>query len=260
MTFASVGSLGTVGSSALNQTSLVLTTTATLEAGNVGVVLIAVDNNQTTDGFEGAVSGVQDSAGNIWQRPDAGGVNGEYTNGQGTAQTGIVCSVWFVKAGAQLNSGGTITVSFTNTNVRDASAASAWEFTVTAGAIVIADAVAVLAEDATSNPGSLNVTTVNAECLRIRAVAEENNGLTMTATAGWTKFTDTQSQSGGASVSKVAIHGEFRISTGTGDASDPSGLAVAADLASVYVALREISPARPSRVIAQQAAKRAAFR
>lgn len=235
MAWGSVGSLGTVGSATVNQTSLVLTTTATLEAGNVGVLIISVDNNQTTDGDEGAVSGVQDSAGNIWSK------GREYTNGQGGAQAGVTVSLWFVKATTQLTSGGTITASFTNSASRDASAASAWEFTVSAGATVSVDGGADLAEDAISNPGSLDVTTANAERLRIRAVAEENNGATMTATAGWTKFTDERSTGGGASNTKVAIHGEFQIVTGTNAASDPSGLAANADLASVYVALKAVT-------------------
>lgn len=233
MAWASVGTLGTVGSATANQASLVLTTSAALEAGNVGVVLVAVDNNQTTDGDEGAVSGVVDSAGNTWIK------GREFTNGQGAAQAGIVCSLWYVLAGTTLASGGTITISFTNATSRDASSATAWEYTVAAGSTISVAGTNTLAEDAATNPASLDVTTANAEHLRIRAVAEENNGTTFTQTAGWTKFTDAQSAGGGGSAAKVAIHGEFHISTGTGDASDPSGIAAVADLASVYVALLE---------------------
>jgi hypothetical protein len=94
MAIASVGTLGTAVNTGNNQASIVLTTSATLEAGNLGVIVISVDNNQTTDGDEGAVSGVVDSAGNTWLK------GAEFTNGQGTAQTGATCSVWYVRATA----------------------------------------------------------------------------------------------------------------------------------------------------------------
>lgn len=79
MAFASVGTLGTGLSSGNNQTSLVLTTSAAAEAGNLVVLCVAVDNNQTTDGDSTAVSGITDSAGgNTWTRAK-GFANGNET-------------------------------------------------------------------------------------------------------------------------------------------------------------------------------------
>lgn len=230
MAFASVGSLGTANAGTADQTSLVLTTTATLEAGNLGVIVIAIDNNQTTDGDEGAVSGVVDSAGNTWTK------GAEFTNGQGAAQAGSTCSVWYKRVTTQLASGGTITASFTNSTSRDASAATAWEFTVGAN-VVLEGTPGTLANDG-ADAGSLNVTTANVECLRIRACAAEGNTAGIaTVTSTWTQFTD--SFGGGGGTSGQAASAEFLISTGTGAASDPTLDNTTRDVASVYIALRE---------------------
>jgi hypothetical protein len=233
MAWGSVGTLGTGLNTGNNHSSIVLTTTATLEAGNVGVIIIATQNNQTTDGDEGAVSGVVDSAGNTWSKA------AEFTNGQGTIQTGSVCSVWYVKAGAQLTSGGTITASLTNNSSRDESCCTAWEFTVGAGNFVGVAGTATLANDA-ADPGSLDVTTATSgEYLRIRGTSSELNSVTnWTATDGnWTVFSVTRSANVAAAQS---VRGEHRIVSGTNSASNPT--LASADHASVYVALEELVP------------------
>lgn len=230
MTIASVGSLGTVGSVTADQSTLVLTTSATLEAGNLGVIVIGVDNNQTTDGDEGAVSGVVDSAGNTWTKA------AEFTNGQGAAKAGATCSVWYCRAATQLTSGGTITATFTNNTSRDAAAATAWEFTV-GGTVAIEGTPGTLADD--TNLTSLNVTTTNIACLRIRAAGIEGTGVApMTVTSTWTEFTF--ASAGGAAGANMNAWAEFLISTGTGAASDPAASANR-DAASVYVAFKESS-------------------
>lgn len=230
MTWAAVGSLGTHQSATLNQASSVLTTTATLEVGNVAILAIAVDNHQTTDGDEGAVSGVVDSAGNTWVKA------AEFTNGNGVAQGGATCSIWYTKATTQLTSGGTITASFTNSASRDASAMSAHEFTVTAGAVISVEASATLANDG-ADPGSLNATTPNAEFLRFRAIATESKvTVVLTPTAGWTAIT-AMGVSVGATTVCMWVSGEFIISTATSAASDPA--AYVSTHSSVYVAFKE---------------------
>lgn len=228
MAFASVGTLGTVGSITANQSSVVLTTTATLEAGNLGVIVIAVDNNQTTDGDEGAVSSVADSAGNTWTKA------GEFCNGQGSAQAGATCSVWYCKVPVDLASGGTITANLTNNTSRDATAATAWEFTVQ-GTVAV-EATNTLANDA-ADLGSLNATTTNIECLRIRAAALEGIITSVTNTATWSNFT--LKSAGGAAAADMNAWAEFLISTATGAASDPTASA-SRDCASVYVAFKEV--------------------
>ena len=235
MAWASVGILGAVDNATANQASLVLTTGASaLEAGNVGVLILAVDNNQTTDGDEGAVTGVVDSAGNTWSKAV------EFTNGQGSAQDGATCSVWYVKAATQLAAGGTITASFSNSTSRDASAARVWEFTIGAGSTVSVETTNTLANDG-ADPGSLDAATASAEFLRIRAIASESDSLiSMTNTASWTDMGRSVADPGVSAIGQ-GIRGEFIISTGTGSASDPT--LFSADHASVYVVLKEVSGA-----------------
>lgn len=237
MAWASVGTLGSVQSKTANQASLVLTTSAAAEAENVVVLVVATDNNQTTDGDEGAVTGISDSAGgNTWTKAI------EFCNGQGGAQSGATVSVWFSKLTNQIASGGTITASFSNTASRDATAATAWEFTIGAGNVVTVEATNTLANDGAA-PGSLDAATANAEFLRVRGIAGETDSATqLSATASWTLLANNQT-SGGAPTSNMAVRGEFRIFTGTGDASFP--LFASVDNASAYAALKEAAPPAP---------------
>lgn len=229
MSWSSVGTLGTAANTGNNQASIVLTTSATLEVGNVGVIIISVENNQTTDGDEGAVSGVVDSAGNTWSKA------AEFTNGQGVAQTGAVCSIWYCQALTQLSSGGTITASFTNTASRDESCATAWEFSVTAGSTISVASTNTLADDG-ADPGSLDVTTSAVEHLRIRGTAGEINNITQwTKTAAFTANFDAARSANVATA--MAVRGEYVISSSANVASDPTW--ASADHASVYVAFLE---------------------
>ena len=236
MAFASVGSLGSTQSKTANQSTLVITTSATLEAGHLGVLLIGVDNNSSGDGDEGAVSGVVDSAGNIWTKAI------EFRNGEAGAGEGAVCSMWYKIVSSQLPSGGTITATFTNTSSRDASAGTAWEYTVGTGSSVSIEAFNTLATDGANDPGSLNATTSSVECLRIRGWAREDSSLAFTPTASWTGITS-NGTTGGVGATNMWVGGEFIISTGTGNASNPDedGADGSADMASVYIAFKEVS-------------------
>jgi hypothetical protein len=92
---------------------MALTTSAVAEAANVVVLVVAVDNNATVDGDEGAVSSVTDSAGgNTWTKAR------EFCNSQAALQAGATISVWFSKLTNQIASGGTITANFTNNTAR----------------------------------------------------------------------------------------------------------------------------------------------
>lgn len=228
----SSGSIG-ANSSTANQASQAFTVTSTLTAGNVAVIGIAVDNNQTTDGDEVAVTGVVDSTGsNTWVKA------AEFTNGQAGAQAGATISVWYSKLASTLTGGSaTITPSFSNATSRDKSCISGASFPFGAGSTVSVQATATLANDA-ADPGSLDAATPSAEFLRARFIALESSdttGITVTA-GGWTQFSSSTT-AGGGSAANMAIRGEWKISTGTGDASDPT--CFSADCASVYVAFKE---------------------
>lgn len=232
MTIASKGTLGNYANTSNNQTGFSLTTaTTTLSVGNLAVLIIAVDNDQTTDGDENCVSGVTDSAGNPWRKA------AEFTNGEGAAQAGTTCSVWFTRANTQLSVGGTITGNFSVAASRDESAGLAWAFTCDANIGI--DGTNTLATDATSNPGSLTQSTVNAHRLRLRGTASELNSATdFTGTPSWTTIGVQRSTN---IATAQSVRAEFIISTSTGNTSNPTGVG-AADHASVFVNFMELPP------------------
>ena len=234
MAFGSKGAGGSVGSATANQASITLTTATTnLAAGDLGVIIVCGDNNQTGDGDEGMVTSVTDSAGNGWVKAV------EFCNGQGSAQAGSTCSMWFTNAKAALNTGGTITANLSNAASRDAMCLAAWYYTKAAGTVAARAFSATLANDA-ADPGSLNVTTLNKEYLRIRGISSELNSVTaITVTATWTSWALTVRSSNAAAAQTARA--EHIISTATSAASDPTY--ASADHASVYAAFEELLPA-----------------
>lgn len=248
MVWTAIGALGTIGSTTANQSTLTLVTSAACEVDHVCVVLVAVDNNQTTDGDEGAVSGVA-SGTNTFSKMV------EFTNGQGAAQGGTTVSMWYCQCTAQINSGANIVISFTNATSRDASCATAHEFSVSAGSTVTNGATNTLATDAgtLTSAAALTATTPNRNALRIRASSGETNSSTNigATNANWTRFTNTRSSSGTAASNQIIV-GEFTISTGTTDNSDCTH-ATSADWASAYGTLYENLRPSPSGVANAQA-------
>lgn len=228
------GSASTANSTTANQSTLVVTTATTAgAAGDLAVLLYAVDNNQTTDGDEGAVTGVVDSAGNKWVKAV------EFTNGQGTAQTGATCGIWYSNLRVALPIAGTVTLSFSNNTSRDASAASLRYYTKAAGFDAVIQATGTLANDAAA-AGSLDVTTLGfpQECLRVRGIASESNVVTaLTPSVGFNIVT--QSVAVIAAATSMGIRGEYLITTASTAASAPTAGAGAVDNASVYVAFKE---------------------
>lgn len=234
MAFGSGTSLGNGGSSTANQTSIVATLAVQANAGTFVWIAFAVDNFATTTGDEGAISGVVDSAGgNTWEKAV------EFCNPSASpaAQAGATVSIWYCRALVNaIPNGGTITATLTNTASRDASAWTARSHTKGSQTRVVVEKTGTLANNA-ADPGSLNATTINVECLRIRAIASETNSTTaLTATSTWTEQTGNRSGSGSATANQT-IRAEFLISTATGAASDPTY--ISADHASAYVAFRE---------------------
>lgn len=235
MAWGSVATLGSTQSKAANQATLVLTTSAALEAGNVGVIIIAKDNDAGTDDTDGnEVTSVTDSAGNTWTKA----LENVYTGGGGGAQAAATCDIWYVKATNELASGGGITVTFAVAANVDAAAATAWEFT--AGGTVSIEATNHSVSDA--DPPSLDATTSNAEFLRVRGIAGEGSNLTatMTPTTNWAGF-DENGTTGAGGATNISVRGEWRISTGTSDASDPTWAAT--QHSNVYVAFKEAAAA-----------------
>lgn len=207
-----------------------------MAVGRVAVLLIAVDNNQATDGDEGAVTGVTDTAGNTWTKAV------EFCNGQGSAQAGVTVSVWYTQATVQLTSGQTITIAFSNSASRDHSAAVARLFSVDTGSTIVVGGTATRADDG-ADPGLLDVVTARREALRVRATAGETNSTSASQSSNFTNFNLVRSDTG---ADAVAIKGEYNvIGDSTSDfaskkvPSDHSWSATA-DYASAYVVFWEV--------------------
>lgn len=229
MAIASVGTIGTAQSKT-SGTTLTITTTATAEARNLVMLAIALNNTGTTDADHSEIASISDSGSNAWTKVR------EYTNGQGAEAAGATVSLYYSILGAQISSGGTITVTFANSII--AKAASAWDFTVTTGIRI--DAGTEEAVDA-GTPGALALSGLaNAEHLFFRAWASEGSTSTVTPTGGYTAISQDQTSGGGAETN-MAIRGEFRVVTATGQTSDPDQL-TSRDLASVFASVSEIPP------------------
>ncbi|MGH7165862.1 MAG: DUF2341 domain-containing protein, partial [Nitrospiraceae bacterium] len=237
--FANVGSFcatnhKTSSSTWTSASTPALITTAQLDAGNLGVIVLSTDNLVTTDGNTTTHVTITDAAGNTWTKAR------EFTNGQVTAALGATVSVWYTRARENLASGAGLTV--TLSGAITAKAVTCWEFTFGAGNAISVAGGNDAAEDADTNWVGVTVGSLaSAEYLWVRGGAQEMNDATQwTGTAGFTNFTSTNT-TGGTNHTNMAVRGEFRIATATTQTSDPTNtLATASDLASTMVAFREI--------------------
>ena len=228
----SVGTLGTATSKTSN-TTLALTPTNQLDSGNCGVLVIALDNTNTTDGNFTEVSTVVDTASNSYTKMR------EFTNGQGAAAAGATVSIWTTKATSNLPITGTLTVTFANTIT--AKAASFWEFTCGRALQVASGGTADLATDGAASPGSMTVSGLpSKEYLFFRGAASESDSIeAWTATANFTNITFTGT-TGAPFAGNMRVRGEFRILTGTTSTSNPNDtVSPVSDWASTFLALEE---------------------
>jgi hypothetical protein len=226
-----VGNNGTAG------TTYAPTTSATLEAGNVGVCVIAKDEtgSGTTDGNINQFTRVTDAAGNHWVKAF------EHANANtSTAADGAIVAIWYTQATVQLTSGAAVTFTFSASTTRKAVTCD--EFTVSAGnRVTLAAGSNGLSNDA-ADPGSLTDATGVAQAhLFVRGSACESNNTGYTADTDYTGFggsTTTSTSNSGTAATSMGARGESRIATeSTSAASDPTY--VAADCASSIVALDE---------------------
>jgi hypothetical protein len=228
MAFSDLGNLGAGGSSGNNQANLTVATAQAVGSRDFVAVAVTVDNRTTGGGDLSDVTGVT-----------IGGVALTLARQNATnlaAQAGAAVSLWFGQPGA-LTSGVNMVATFNNATTSDASALSSRLFSVTAGAAVAEDGDNATTST-TTNPGSLDVTTANAERLRIRAIGcEFDSTQVLTITGSWTAWTEGASAASGT-ITEQVIEVEHRIVTATTSASAPT-LGSACDAASVYSAFRE---------------------
>src|SRR5262245_58912117 len=229
MAFSDLGNLGAGGATTNNQASLTVATAQAVGSRDFVAVAVTVDNRTTGGGDLSDTTGVT-----------IGGVALTLSRQNATnlaAQAGAAVSLWYGQPGT-LSSGVNIVATFNNATTSDATALSSRLFSVTAGAAVSEDGDNATTST-TATPGSLDVTTANAERLRIRAIGcEFDSTQTLTVTGSWTAWTEGSSAASGTTTEQV-IEVEHRIVTGTTSASNPS-LGTACDNASVYAAFQEL--------------------
>lgn len=242
--FAHVANVG-VANSTTDNTSLVITTGAQLDAANVGLLVIALNNNCTADTLDTSeISGVVDSVSNTYEKLV------EFCTSAGAANDEATVSLWRTKATTNLAIGGTVTITLANSKA--AKAATLHEFTVGAGktasiankgtcAGLSGEGCHVLATSGTT-PGSMTLLGLSSkEYLFFRPWAQESDSCDATNTTNYTQLTGALANSGVTGTSMCA-DGEFRILTGTGDTSNPPA-GVNRQWASAYVALEEVDVA-----------------
>ncbi len=236
--FANVGTF-LVGNNGSAATTYAPTTSAALEAGNLGVCVIAKDEtgSGTTDDDNDQVISVTDAAGNLWVQAVS------YANMQSsTAANGALVSIWYTVATTQLNSAAAITFTFSASTTRKA--VTCEEFTKGGSTVVALTAgTSTLSNDA-ADPGSMTVATgESVEHLFIRTSSCESNVTSYTADTDYTGFagsTTTSTSNSGTAATSIGARGEWRIATeSTSAASNPTH--ATADCASAMIGLDEIT-------------------
>lgn len=240
MAWASVGLAGSTGNATANSTILTITLNGQAGSGaNVSDVLvftIAVQNASSNPNVdEGAVLSVSDNGTNtknVWLK--AREVTAQAAGAVG-GQGGAVCSVWYTHVDTALTTGNTVSAIFGSSASRDAQAGIVWRFTNGSGNAMVADSTFVTA--ATSLLGTLDITTINQEHLRFRAIGAKTTITSLTTTSGWTTIGNARAS---ATVALGAL-GEFRIVSAATAASAPQ-LSAATTQASILIAFREDTP------------------
>ena len=233
MALVAVGTWGTATSNT-SQSVWSFSFANTLNKGNIGIIIIAQDNEATADGQNTDIRRVGDSKGNTYF------LARQFTNGQGAANGGATVSVWWTLATNDLTASDTIEVVLNS--ARTAKAATGWKFTIGGGNTLQVDDAVDLASDAVTAWGSLTSTPgTSVERIWLRATAQEwNVNTTWTVTAGFTKIT--AATGGGSTAAGMGAMGEFIIATATTQTSNPTGtIAASCDLASCMVALSEVA-------------------
>lgn len=213
------------------------TTLADLNAGEMGVIVLAFDNTNTTDGDFTEVISCTDSAGNNYAKA------GEYTNGNGGINTGATVSIWYTIATNTLSSGGTITPTFAGSPGRKAITGHAFTF----GGVVTTSGSTGRADDA-ADAGSITGTpsTGSRQHLWIRGTACESTNTSYAASSNYTAFNHSDSTTFGIAGSdkNMGARGEYRIYTDSSDSTDPT--TSTADHASVMVFFDDTGSPAPS--------------
>ncbi len=216
-------------------TSFAVSPSTSIGADNYVLLVINRDNNSTTDGDNGEVTGVTDTQGNTWTKLK------EMTNGQGAANGGTMISVWGCRPSGTY---GTTQATVTFGAARDALSCYFIAVPIASGVSLQLDGSASNAIDATTGFGSSGLTGLaSKERVWIRACCKEGNGTTaITATSGWTSFGLT-GQNGPTitAANHIMYRAEYKVATSTGETSNPTW-STSGDAAAVLLAMSETTP------------------
>jgi hypothetical protein len=231
--FSPVGSIGS-SASKVNGNTITGVTVINASAGQLIIMGVATDNEQTTDGPSTLHTALT---------IDGHGCTkiGEYTNGNGAANAGATVSIWRLIVPSDIANGSAV---LSTLNVgKDAKCMAGyvtdWNPTYT----LVDDGLEYLANDA-SDPGSMTVTGVlDTPHLWVRFIAvkqSNTNAGNLTPTAAFTSIPGSGT-TGGAATSNMTIRGEFQVGTGTtSDASNPT--LISADSANIMAGLAATLP------------------
>lgn len=240
MAFASVGTAGVFGNGGSANNQFSGSPANILEAGNLVIIGVAFDNTSTTSGNFNEITSVTDSVGgNTWTE------GREVTRANGAAADGVTTAVFFSRLTNQIGTSDTITVNLANTVTDEIF--FLWEFTVGADVSV----VGIDNHEFSGNGYGSSVTSglSNVEHLHIMIGGKESNSTSnLTPTTNFTAMSAGRSRNNALA---IRIAGEFRISTSTGETSNPTH-AITVDTASVFIALEEQAAAaaeEPNRMM-----------
>lgn len=216
-------------------TSFAVSPSTSIGADNYVLLVINRDNDSTTDGDNGEVTGVTDTQGNTWTKLK------EMTNGQGAAAAGAMISVWGCRPSGTY---GTTQATVTFGAARNALACYFIAIPIGAGNSMQLDGTQSVAIDAAIGFGSQTISGLaSAQRAYISACCKEGNATTaIVATLGWTSFGLT-GQNGPTitATNHIMYRSEYKVATSTGETSNPTW-ATSGDAASVMLALSETTP------------------
>ncbi len=235
MAISTGGTIGAVGN-AVAGTSFTAATTASLGVDKIVVVGVVADNLGTVDGVTNEHISAT-FAGKAMIKL------GEYSNANGAAGNGVTTSLWLYinRSGSTIASAVSMIFQFSGMVTEKCS--SGWKFNTSTGIVVEKDPTPATnpigdASDASTNWPSASFSGLSSvERLYFRILGKESN--TTTAHTPTSTFTAITPISSSAVATAVAIRGEFKIATSTGQTSSPV-LAVSADNVGLFVAIREI--------------------
>jgi hypothetical protein len=239
VTIASVGTLGSAADATAGVSSFTLTTATTaVSQYDEIIVVVAIDNTNTTDGTFNEVTSVT-----IDDPSDSFGPQGfakvaEYTNGNGAAKAGITISVWKLRAPIPYALSSVITINHGTTPTDKCAIARVFSSTTP---LIVSTGITnpvLNATDASTGFGSATISGLSSkEYLFVRGLAKAANTTTsITASTNFTGWGATV-RSQNASTAVIA-RAEHRVVTATSSTSNPT-LAVSGDTAGAFLAFEE---------------------